>query len=394
MKRVILIVTDSLGVGAMPDAACYGDAGADTFGHIVDVMNRQEGGINIPNLQRLGFCNIGGAAGGRLAVDNPAGAYGRFAEASKGKDTTTGHWEIAGLKTDVPFKTYPNGFPREFMEKFEEAIGTGTLGNYPASGTQIIEVLGDEHESTGKPIVYTSADSVFQIAANTDIIPLERLYEICQIARNMLTGEFACARVIARPYIIENGKRKRTSDRHDYSVDPPAPTVLDKIKEAGKTVYAVGKINDIFNGNGITCKVKTRGNMDGVDKTIEAMKQSFEGLIFTNLVDFDSEYGHRRNPIGYGRAIEEFDARIPEILEAMNGDDALMICADHGNDPVHSGTDHTREYIPFVMYANHIKTINLGTGATFADIGATVCDILDVGGTDFGKSFLDKVKMG
>lgn len=392
MKRVTLIVTDSLGVGALPDAAGYGDAGADTFGHIVDVMNEQEGGISIPNLQTLGFCNIDGAAGGRLAVSEPIGAYGRFAEISKGKDTTTGHWEIAGLKTEVPFKTYPNGFPKEFMDKFEKAIGTQTLGNYPASGTEIIEVLGDEHEATGKPIVYTSADSVFQIAANTDVIPLERLYEICRTARKMLTGEFACCRVIARPYVIENGRRRRTSDRHDYSVTPPAPTVLDKIKEAGKTVYAIGKINDIFNGRGVTDKVKTRSNMDGVDKTIEALKQDFEGFIFTNLVEFDSEYGHRRNPVGYGRAIEEFDGRIPEILEAMNDDDVLMICSDHGNDPVHSGTDHTREYIPFVMYGSHIRNVNLGTGSTFADIGATVCDILGVCGTGLGASVFDRVK--
>ncbi len=392
MKRVTLIVTDSLGVGALPDAAGYGDAGADTFGHIVDVMNEREGGISIPNLQALGFCNIDGAAGGRLAVMEPAGAYGRFAEASKGKDTTTGHWEIAGLKTEIPFKTYPNGFPKEFMDKFEAAIGVGTLGNYPASGTEIIEVLGDEHEATGKPIVYTSADSVFQIAANTDVIPLERLYEICRTAREMLTGEFACCRVIARPYVIENGRRRRTSDRHDYSVTPPAPTVLDKIKEAGKTVYAIGKINDIFNGRGITDKVKTGSNMDGADKTIEALKQDFEGLIFTNLVEFDSEYGHRRNPAGYGRAIEEFDSRIPEILEAMNDEDVLMICSDHGNDPVHSGTDHTREYIPFVMCGSHIRSANLGTGSTFADIGATVCDILGVCGTGFGASVLDRVK--
>ena len=222
---------------------------------------------------------------------------------------------------------------------------------------EIIEVLGYEHEATGKPIVYTSADSVFQIAANTAVIPLERLYEMCQIARNMLVGEYACGRVIARPYIIETGKRKRTSDRHDYSVDPPAPTVLDKIKEAGKTVYAVGKINDIFNGNGVTDKVKTKSNMDGVDKTIEALGQEFEGFIFTNLVEFDSEYGHRRNPVGYGKAIEAFDSRIPEILAAMKDDDVLMICADHGNDPVHSGTDHTREYIPFVMYGKHIRSV-------------------------------------
>lgn len=393
MRRVTLIVTDSLGIGAMPDAEAYGDAGADTFGHIVETLNKHAGGINIPNLQELGFCNIQGVAGGRLAISNPKGAYGRFAELSKGKDTITGHWEIAGIKTEIPFKTYPDGFPRDFIDKFQKAIGIEVIGNYPASGTEIIQTLGDEHEATGKPIVYTSADSVFQIAANIDIIPLDRLYEICCIARSMLVGEYACGRVIARPYIIENGKRKRTSDRHDYSVDPPQETILDKIESAGMRVYAIGKINDIFNGRGITDKVKTKGNMDGVDKTIAALNQSFEGLIFTNLVEFDSEYGHRRDAIGYGRAIEAFDARLPQIIKAMQDYDILMICADHGNDPVHSGTDHTREYIPFVMYGNRIKSIDLGTGNTFADIGATICDILGVCGSRLGTSVFKRAEI-
>lgn len=392
MKKVILIVTDSLGVGALPDAAAYKDEGADTFGHIADSFEKEGMELKIPNLKRLGFCNIEGAAGGRFAADFPEGAYGRCMELSKGKDTTTGHWEIAGLMTTVPFKTYPDGFPKEFMDKFEEAIGTKTLGNYPASGTEIIEKLGDEHERTGKPIVYTSADSVFQIAANTDVIPLERLYQICETAREMLHGEFACGRVIARPYVKVDGKRKRTSDRHDYSVTPPEETALDKLVKAGKTVYSVGKIRDIFNGRGITDGVKTKSNMDGVDKTVSAIAMDFEGLIFTNLVEFDSEYGHRRDPVGYGRAIEAFDARIPEIVSAMGRDDMLIICADHGTDPVHHGTDHTREYIPLVVYGEGVKPVNLGTRRSFGDIGATICDVFGAEMPMCGESFLEEIR--
>jgi phosphopentomutase len=388
MNRVILIVLDSLGIGALNDAEKYGDAGADTFGHIVD--NMQD--IKIPNLQRLGFCNIDRAANGRLAIDNPQGSFGRLGEMSKGKDTITGHWEIAGILTETPFKTYPDGFPKTFMNRYEDAIGIKTLGNYAASGTEIIEELGAEHEKTGMPIIYTSADSVFQVAANVNIVPLEKLYYYCETAREMLVGEYACGRVIARPYDIVNGKRERTSGRKDYAVSPTDETVLDKIIKAGYEVYAVGKINDIFNGKGISTNVHTESNMDGVDKTIEAVKIDFEGLIFTNLVDFDSKYGHRRDPVGYGKAIEEFDLRLPEILEAMNKDDILMLCADHGNDPIHSGWDHTREYVPIVIYGDEIKNgVNIGTGKTFADIGATISDILSIGSLKIGRSFLSNV---
>lgn len=395
IKRVVLIVLDSLGVGALPDADKYmnadkNDSGTDTLGHIVDNCPN----LSVPNLRKLGFFNIDGAAGGRFAVDNdkaaggPVGAFGRMAEMSAGKDTTTGHWEIAGIYTDVPFKTYPDGFPKKFIKKYEDAIGTEILGNCAASGTEIIEIFGDEHESTGKPIVYTSADSVFQIAANTDVIPLDRLYEICEIARKMLVGDMACGRVIARPYIKEKNKHIRTSDRRDYSVSPPEPTLLDKINEAGKTVYAVGKICDIFNGVGITASVHTTDNQDGVDKTIEAMRQDFEGLIFTNLVDFDSKYGHRRDPIGYGKCIEEFDRRLPDIIEAMRKSDVLMLCADHGNDPTQAGWDHTREYIPFTAYGADICAgVNLGTRSTFADIGATIAGMLDIESTSIGTDF-------
>ena len=387
--KVLIVVTDSLGVGEMPDAAVYGDAGADTFGHIWEA----NGGIHIPNMLELGWGNIDGVLGGALSVEEPLGSFGKMAEASKGKDTTTGHWEIAGLKTDVPFKTYPEGFPREFMDKYEEAIGIECLGNYPASGTQIIEDLGEEHERTGKPIVYTSADSVFQIAVNVDKFGLDTLYHYCEVAREMLVGEFACGRVIARPYIINaDGKRERTSDRHDYSVTPFGPTILDKIKEAGKTVYAVGKISDIFNGAGVTESVHNTDDMNGVDNTLDALDKEFEGFIFTNLVDFDAKYGHRRDPVGYGENIERFDKRLPEIMAKMADDDVLFICADHGNDPTAPGTDHTREYVPLIAYGKNIKAgVDLGIRESFADLGATVCDLLNVEGTGFGKSFKEEI---
>lgn len=389
INRVTIIVLDSLGMGQLPDSANFGDAGADTFGHILDEYE-----MNIPNLRNLGLGNIENAAGGRLRIDAPKAAFGRFAEKSNGKDTITGHWEIAGLYTEVPFKTYPDGFPDEVMNKFTEAIGRGYLGNCTASGTEIIEQLGEEHEKTGKVIVYTSADSVFQIAVNTDVVPLEELYSICEKARELLVGDFACGRVIARPYIIEDGKRVRTSDRKDYSVSPPADTMLDIIKKAGKTVYTVGKISDIFNDHGVTESVHTSSNMDGVDKTIEALNKDFDGLIFTNLVDFDSKFGHRRDAAGYGQAIEEFDERLPEILAAMKEDDLLILCSDHGNDPAHSGWDHTREYILGIAAGKQVKEgLDLGTRSSFADIGATVVDILTDGEakTEIGESFKDLI---
>ncbi len=387
--KVILIVTDSLGVGAMPDAAQYGDAGADTFGHIW----RHCGGLEIPNLLRLGWGNIDGTSFTDLAVAAPEGCFGKAAELSRGKDTTTGHWEIAGLRTEVPFKTYPNGFPQEFMDAYQKAIGIECLGNYPASGTEIIEVLGDEHEATGKPIVYTSADSVFQIAVNVDKFGLDTLYHYCEVARKMLVGDWACGRVIARPYIINaEGKRERTSDRKDYSVTPPGDTILDMIKNAGKMVYAIGKIHDIFNGKGVVKSVHTTSNMDGIDKTIEAMREDFEGLIFTNLVDFDAKYGHRRDPEGYARCIEEFDARLPEIMKEMVNDDVLMICADHGNDPTAPGTDHTREYIPIITWGHTLKYgAEIGIRDSFGDIGATICELLRVPFTGVGTSFKKQI---
>jgi len=384
MKRVTLIVLDSLGIGAMPDAENYGDAGADTLGHIADNMPE----FKIPNLVKLGLGEIDGIT--KIEKENsPAGSFGRLTEMSKGKDTITGHWEIAGLYTEVPFKTFPK-FPEDFMKAYEKAIGVETLGNYAASGTEIIEELGPEHERTGKPIIYTSADSVFQIAANTAVIPLEKLYHICEVAREMLVGEVQVGRVIARPYIIENGKRTRTADRKDYAVSPSGKTVLDSVKDSGMVTYSIGKIKDIFNGQGVSISVHTESNMDGVDKTIEALHTDFEGFIFTNLVDFDSKYGHRRDPVGYGKAIEDFDRRLPEILSAMKPDDILILCADHGNDPVHAGWDHTREYIPVILYGKNIKAgVNLGTRKSFADISATIAEYLAVPKAQIGESFLN-----
>ena len=388
INRAIIIVLDSLGVGELPDSDHYGDKGTDTLGHILDNYP-----LNIPNLQRLGIGNISGAAGGRLKVAEPEGVFGKFMEQSAGKDTITGHWEIAGLKTSEPFKTYHNGFPQELMDEFSRQIGRGYLGNCVASGTEIIEELGDEHERTGKVIVYTSADSVFQIAANTDVVPLEELYRICETARKLLVGDYSCGRVIARPYIKgKDGKRTRTADRRDYAVSPPQKTMLDILSECGQEVYAIGKISDIFNGQGVTTSVHTESNDDGVTKTIEAINKDFKGLIFTNLVDFDSKFGHRRDPVGYGQAIEAYDRRLPEIISAMRDDDILIMCSDHGNDPVHTGFDHTREHIFGLMTgANINKGVDLGTRDSFADIGATVTDILTGGkqATPTGKSFAD-----
>ena len=391
IRRAIIIVLDSLGVGEMPDAAKYGDQGADTLGHILDHCPQ----LQIPNLQKMGMGNIKDAAGGRLKVAHPEGVYGRFMEHSTGKDTTTGHWEIAGLYTPKPFKTYPDGFPQELMEEFSRQTGRGWLGNCTASGTEIIKELGQEHEKTGKVIVYTSADSVFQVAANVDVVPLEELYSICEKARGLLHGKYACGRVIARPYVLQpDGQRVRTSDRRDYSVTPPEDTMLDLIRAGGGTVYAVGKIHDIFNGKGITKSVHTVSNDDGVTKTIEAIKQDFRGLIFTNLVDFDSKYGHRRNPEGYGHEIEKFDKGLGTLMNELREDDLLILTADHGNDPTYTGTDHTREYVPFVAYSKKMKE----TGAienqdTFAVIGASVAENFGVKmpeGT-IGKSILKQL---
>lgn len=388
-RRVVLIVMDSVGIGALPDAGEYGDAGASTLGHIAERVPS----LFLPNLCRLGLSSIKG-------VDIPhesvavCGAYGRAAERSACKDTITGHWEMAGLITETPFKTFTDtGFPEEFIHEFEKSISTKIIGNISASGTEIIKQYGELHRSTGRPIVYTSADSVFQIAADTAVIPLERLYEMCSIARKMLTGDLLVGRVIARPFIMKDGQCVRTADRRDLAVDPFGRTVLDDISEAGMEVRAVGKITDIFNGRGITSSVHTQDNMDGVDKTLDNMDKCQNGLIFTNLVDFDAKYGHRRDPEGYARSLEEFDARIPELTAKMRDNDILVICADHGNDPVHTGWNHTREYVPVMVFGKNVRqNVDLGTLDTFADIGATVSEYLGVQSDTAGTSFLKRIQ--
>ena len=387
IKRIILLILDSVGIGALPDADKFGDLGANTLGNIV----KATGGINLPNLQALGLGNIPELEGVE-PVSDPTGSFGRSAEISNGKDTTTGHWEIAGLYTKDPFRTFPDGFPSEVMDRFENEIGRGTLGNYAASGTVIIEELGQEHMKTGKPIVYTSADSVFQIAAHEEVIPIEELYRMCEAARKIMRGEYSLARIIARPFIGEPGNFVRTHRRKDYSLDPTSKTMLDTISESGQEVVAVGKIEDIFNGRGITQAVHTENNMDGVDQTLAMMGRFPKGLIFTNLVDFDMLFGHRRDPDGYRKALEEADARIPEILNAMNPEDMLIITADHGNDPTHEGSDHTREYVPIIVYGSHVKPgVHIGTRRTFADIASTITEILHAEDAGVGESFVSEI---
>jgi len=388
-NRVILFIMDSVGVGALPDAEKFGDKGVNTLGHIAEQYKE----FNIPNLRQLGVGNIAGLEAIE-PVENPIGSYGKADEVSNGKDTTTGHWELVGLNTQEPFNTYPDGFPPEVIDEFEKQVGRKILCNKPASGTVILEELGEEHMKTGMPIVYTSADSVFQIAAHEDVISLEELYKMCSIAREILRGEHQVARVIARPFKGEVGNFARTPNRRDYSVDPSGKMLLDDLKEDGQDVIAVGKIVDIFNGVGITEDVHTKSNMDGVDQTIKYLKEQNKGLIFTNLVDFDAMFGHRRNVIGYGQAIEELDARIPEMLDAMNDDDIIIFTADHGNDPSYKGTDHTREYVPIIVYGKNLKQgVNLGIRNSFADIGATIAEILKVKYSGMGESFYSEVKL-
>lgn len=387
INRVILIVMDSVGIGDMPDADKYGDKGSNTLVNTAKAV----GGLNIPNLASLGLGNIT-AIEGVKPQENPAGIYGKMKEASAGKDTTTGHWEIAGLKIEKPFPTYPDGFPEELLEKFEKATGRKAIGNKAASGTEIIKELGEIHMETGSPIVYTSADSVFQIACHEDIIPIEELYEICRKSRAFLTGEHAICRVIARPFIGKAGAFERTPRRHDYSIKPFADTVLDLIEKRGEKVYGVGKIWDIFSGQGVSETVSTISNQDGVNKTLEFMKKVKKGLIFTNLVDFDMLYGHRNNPRGYADCLQEFDGRLPEILKSLGEEDLLLITADHGCDPTYHHTDHTREYIPLLVYGKKIKGgLNLGIRNSFADIGATIGEIFETEPVANGESFKKEI---
>ena len=385
MKRVFLIVLDSVGIGEMPDADEYGDAGSNTIAAAASSPS-----FSMPNMQKLGFFNIDGVDC-REGSAAPAGAFARLTERSKGKDTTIGHWEIAGLVSEQPLPTFPAGFPKELLDEFEKETGRKVLCNKPYSGTEVIKDFGEEHRKTGALIVYTSADSVFQIAAHEAIVPIEELYRYCEIARRLCTGKFGVGRVIARPFEGEY-PFSRTSRRHDYSLEPPKSTMLNYISGAGKEVLAVGKINDIFAGSGVTDMVRTVSNADGIDKTLSWMERDFNGICFTNLVDYDMLYGHRNDVEGYAKALTSFDERLPQILAALKEEDILMITADHGCDPSTPSTDHSREYTPLVIAGAPVKAgINLGTRASFADIAASVLEYLEVPGETAGKSFMNEV---
>ena len=383
--RVILVVLDSLGIGAQPDAAEWGDAGRDTLGHIAERR-----GLRIPNFARLGLANIRPLASVE-PVAQPEGAYGKATLLSPGKDTTAGHWEMAGIILDRPFPTYPHGFPRDLMDRFEQAIGRGTLGNFPASGTEIIRQLGEEHVKTGRPIVYTSADSVFQVAAHEDVIPIDELYRICRIAREMLQGENRVGRVIARPFTGVPGAFRRTERRHDYAVEPPRPMLLDLLAEAGLKVTGVGKIPDIFLNRGISRALPGRNNQEALESTISSLDDANPGLVFTNLVDFDMLYGHRLDIEGYGRAIEAVDAQLPRLLARLGSGDVLILTADHGCDPLGPSTDHSREYVPVLATGPRAAPgVNLGTRATLADVGATIAENFELR-LATGESFLRSI---
>ena len=385
MKRVFLMVLDSVGIGEMPDAADFGDEGTNTLAAAATSSY-----FSMPNMKKLGLFNIEGVTCGEKEAD-PAGAVARMTEVSKGKDTTIGHWEIAGVISPKPLPTFPEGFPRELLDEFEKETGRKVICNKPYSGTEVIKDYGREHVETGALIVYTSADSVFQIAAHEDVVPIEELYRYCEIARRLCTGRYGVGRVIARPFEGE-WPYKRTSRRHDYSLVPPKETMLDAICAAGQKVLAVGKINDIFAGQGISGMVRTAGNAEGIDRTIEYLGQDFEGLCFINLVDYDMLYGHRNDVDGYAKALTYFDERLPEILAAMREDDLLMITADHGCDPITPSTDHSREYTPLVIAGARVKAgVNLGTRSSFADTAATILDYLGVKGEIAGESFLKEI---
>ncbi len=386
-KRIITIVLDSLGVGAAADAADYGDLGADTLGHIVEVNN----GLNIPNLQALGLANLHSLKN-IDSVAQPKAYYTKLSEMSLGKDTMTGHWEIMGLLIDTPFQTFTDtGFPDDLINALKEKTGHDIIGNKSASGTEILDELGEEHMRTNAMIVYTSADSVLQIAAHEETFGLDELYRCCEIARELtMVDKWKVGRIIARPFLGQRkGEFKRTSNRHDYALKPFKRTVLDELKDNKLDVISVGKINDIFDGEGVTKAVKSKSNFDGMEKTIEIVNNDFHGLLFTNLVDFDALWGHRRNPIGYGKEIENFDIQLKTLMDCLREDDLLILTADHGNDPVAHGTDHTREYIPLIMYSKKHKGSGLLTSHTFASIGKTIADNFNVKLPDYGYSYLD-----
>ncbi len=386
IKRVFLIVIDSLGIGELPDAQKFGDAGSNTLGAI-----RKSSKLNIPNLKKLGLFNVDGVGGG---VESPTASFARMAEKSAGKDTTVGHWEIMGLISNSPLPTFPDGFPSEITDEFTRKIGRGILCNKPYSGTEVIRDYGKEHVESGKPIVYTSADSVFQIASHTDIIPLEKLYEYCEIARGILVGEYGVGRVIARPFAGDY-PFYRTPDRHDYSITPPKQTAVDILQSLGLDTISVGKIYDIFNGRGFSASYPTKSNNEGMDITLQLADSNFEGLCFVNLVEFDSVYGHRNDIDGYASALSEFDRQLKKLISRLTESDVLIVTADHGCDPSTPSTDHSREYTPMLIYGNAVKKgINLGTRSTFADIGATVIEIFgaEKHETD-GESFWKEVRL-
>ena len=386
MKRVFLIVLDSFGIGQMPDAAAYGDINVNTLRSV-----SRSPYFHMENMKNMGLFNIDGVEVGEK-TDHPTAAYTRMTERSRGKDTTIGHWEIAGIYSPKPLPTYPDGFPEDVLEEFRIRTGRDVLCNKPYSGTQVIADYGDEHVRTGKLIVYTSADSVFQIAAHEDVVPVEQLYDYCRIARQILQGEHGVGRVIARPFIGESGHYTRTPRRHDFSLLPPAVTMLDQLKAAGKDVIAVGKIQDIFVGKGITEHVYTSGNAEGIERTLEYLDKDFEGLCFINLVDYDMLYGHRRDVDGYAKALAYFDEKLPEIQAHMKPDDILMITADHGCDPTTPSTDPSREYTPLLVYGKHIKEgVDLGVRKSFADIGQTISDYLGLGAHFEAESFLKDI---
>ncbi|WP_025114064.1 phosphopentomutase [Lysinibacillus fusiformis] len=388
-NKIHVVVMDSVGIGEAPDAANFGDVGSHTLGHIAEKMN----GLTMPVMESMGLANIEPLQG-MQSTNEPKAYYGKMQEASVGKDTMTGHWEIMGLNIDKPFKVYPDGFPAELIAELEKRTGRKVLCNQPASGTQVIEDFGKEHMETGAIIVYTSADPVLQIAAHEEIIPLDELYKICEIARELtLQPEYLVGRVIARPFLGTPGDFSRTSNRHDYALKPFGRTTMNVLKDAGLDVIAIGKISDIFNGEGVTDAVRTKNNTDGMDKFAEVVRRDFHGMSFLNLVDFDANFGHRRDPLGYGQALEEFDARLPEITSAMSENDLLIITADHGNDPTFHGTDHTREYVPLIVYSPRFNGgAELELRETFADIAATVAENFQVEAPAFGKSFLQELK--
>ncbi|MEW6509014.1 MAG: phosphopentomutase [Bacteroidota bacterium] len=387
MNNFVLIVLDGLGVGELPDAYKYKDQGSNTLSN----MSEAVGGLSLPNLQKMGIGNITDIKG-VPKVEKPSASFGKMAELSVGKDSTTGHWELGGIKTDVEFPLYPEGFPEEIIDKFIQYTGVkGILGNVSASGTEIIERLGDEHVKTGFPIVYTSADSVFQIAAHEEIIPLNRLYEICQTARDkILVDKHSVGRIIARPFIGKSNNYSRTTNRKDFSVDPPSDTILDLLMNEGIETVAVGKVNDLFNYKGIKTELKAKSNNEGIDKIIFAASSKSNALIFANLVDFDVYYGHRNDPVGFAKALKEFDDRLPEIINLLDETDCLLLTADHGNDPTTPSTDHSREYVPVIFYRKNKPGINLCIRKTFGDAAQTIAHFFKVNNNLLGKSLLNE----